>query len=193
MKTLLRFLCIGLCALLFASCYGPRKAQRQVLRAGTTYADILARYCGTAYPIQAFDSVRVEYRPGRVVTDTSWLTVDCDSVLRADLNPTKSGLNKSVVRVPCPPSTHRIDTVYKERFRTEESTAKLAAQDSLHARERRDWEAKLAESEKQKNAEVVAHAETKTGSKTRLWFAIGGWGLIALVFAVRFLKPRLIS
>jgi hypothetical protein len=182
MKNILRLLVVLHCAVLFASCYTPRKAQRQILRAQTVHPEIMAANCASFYPIRRFDSTITRYVQGQPVHDTSWVTVDCDSVLKADLTPTKSGLNKSLVRIPCPPAMHRVDTFLSENWSVQENTAALAAKDTSIAR--------LNAALTQSKGEVV---KARSGRNAWRTVALISLAIIILAVAIRFLKPKLIS
>lgn len=103
---------------LFAACYGPKKARKQVVKAQVNYPAVLAKICADAYPVRIIDSTRTEYLPGQVVTKTDTVTAEC---------PPNAAGEVVRVKVPCPPSSYRVDTVQTVQFRQVENTAKVKA------------------------------------------------------------------
>lgn len=96
---------------------------------------VTAKKCAARYPPNIYDSTRIEM----VMGDTQYLydtvTADCDSLLfewairNGMAQAALQALDKRVgkIRVPCPPSTHRVDTVKTDRLRQIERTDKLVA------------------------------------------------------------------
>lgn len=117
----------------FTSCSGPVK---QLAKIQANHPAALAKACADWYPITVVkDSTITKYLKGEVIEGpTVFVTADC---------PEKDG-KRVTIKVPCPPSSTQVDTVYKERFREKESTAKLAVKEAELA----DTQKKLSDSEK---------------------------------------------
>lgn len=104
----------------FASCYTQHKAAEQMDKAHSRYEVIAAQRCANWYPIK-IDSVQGEtvYLPGQpIITPGETKFVNCDSIKKDPGN-----TNTSKVRVDCPPSQLRVDTVLKPYYITKENTA----------------------------------------------------------------------
>lgn len=81
----------------------------------------LPNYCANRYPVKEFVRDSIIYKQGETVTkfDTVETFVKCDTVDRIIR-----------VRVPCPTSSNRVDTVYREKESVQENTAKVTAVES---------------------------------------------------------------
>ncbi len=111
MKNTITYIAITLsfCSMLIG-CYSQKKATRQLFKVQAHYPKLTAQLCSNSYPplVQIKDSII--HLPGRVKKEKVFVTVDCDSIL-------KSNTKVKTVKVPCPPSEYRTDTilVYQER------------------------------------------------------------------------------
>lgn len=66
---------------------------------------VVGGLCSDFYPPTESITERIEYLPGEVlIIPGDTVNVDCDTVGPGEL-----------VRIPCPPSSHRTDTVYRDR------------------------------------------------------------------------------
>lgn len=101
MKILLTVLAIAL----LASCYTERKASRQVVKAQADYPGLVGGLCSDFYPPIESIKEKIVHLPGEVqIIPGNTVTIDCDTVR-----------GQSIVRVPCPPSTRQVDTLYRDR------------------------------------------------------------------------------
>lgn len=129
----------------------------------------MAKRCARLYPPIIYDSTRIEVTPGETVYRFDTVTVDCDSVFqfwnkKQALTPGIPAIfpKTGKVRVPCPPSTHRIDTITIDKTKTIVSTAE---RDALRI------------------------AESKLTTRTRnMWIAIV---IAALLLGILISKPRI--
>lgn len=124
-----------------AGCYTQQKAADQMDKAHNRYELIAAGKCANWYPVR-IDTVAGEtkYLPGiPMEVPGPTVYVNCDSI---KANP--GNTNTSKVPADCPPSTLRVDTVFKPYYITKENTAA-----------KRALELKLQKSEKS--------SETKNG------------------------------
>lgn len=100
----MKYTCIAL-LLLLSSCYTPKKAERQMLKAKAHYPEMVAGNCADWYPPVDSIDTKIVYKPGAPLPpriDT--VTVDCDSA-------------KGIVKLPCPPCQQKApDTVETTKF-----------------------------------------------------------------------------
>lgn len=151
--------------LLMSSCYGPKKARKQVVRAQATYPAVLAQICADTYPVRVVDSTRTEYLPGQIVTKIDTVEADCP--------PDANGEVKTV-RIPCPPSTNRVDTFVSVQFRQVENTAKIVALEA-----ERDAAVADAASEKSRGDRL------EKGRNTWRLIGLGSLALIAVAIVLK--------
>lgn len=114
--------------LVLSGCYTQRKAERQVLKAQTRYPEVVANDCGNWYPPKEVTVTKTEYKPGVTVYHSDTVKIDCDSVV-------KNGTGNTVVYMPCPPRSERVDTFYSTHTKTVENTARIAALQQLYNKE----------------------------------------------------------
>lgn len=92
-----------------------------------------AKYCGTKWPPIEKKTTTIKYKPGRpypVPGETQYVTVDCDSVMKATKsNPSKNS-SSSKVRVPIP-TYLQVDTAAITTDIERENVAKLAYKDAV--------------------------------------------------------------
>lgn len=150
---------------LLVGCYGPKKARQQVVKAQANYPAVLAKICADAYPVRVIDSTRTEYLPGQVITKTDTVEADCP--------PNASG-EVIRVKVPCPPSTNRVDTFMSVQFRQVENTAKIVALEA-----ERDAAVADVASEKSRGDRL------EKGRNTWRFIGLGSLALIAVAIVLK--------
>lgn len=115
-----------LAILLLSSCYTAKVATKRISKANALQPAATAAACAIYYPTK--DSVRVIQKtlPGRVDTVKNYVTIDCDKVIKDKIliHDTTPG---AIITVPCPPSTHAVDTFIDHQYHTVENTAGLEA------------------------------------------------------------------
>lgn len=132
-----------------------------------------ASFCATRYPVRIIDSTREIYLPGQTVyIPGETIEADCP----ASPEPVK-------IKVPCPPSSTRVDTFNKEHHRTEESTAALEAAQLQH-------EQQLAAKEKALQKEKQRADRLWDGRNTWRKIGIAGMGVTALFVLLIFFKIK---
>lgn len=107
-------------ALLFAGC----TASRQLAKISVKHPELLAKTCGTFFPIKESTTKEIQYVQGE--RDTIWQSefVDCDTIIGKD----------RIVRVPY--VIHSMDTLKVVEVRVEENTAQVTAlQSNLYEKE----------------------------------------------------------
>lgn len=189
MKDILKALGIAIGALalgafLMFACVGcmstekhRRKAERQLNEAYYFFPDIVGNKCNIWFPIKVKDSIRTVYKPGKVIPgETRYVTVDCDSVIKAKPRNLNSGTsNLGLAKVPCPPcDSVTPDTIDNYRGQIQESTAALEAE-----------RYKLATAMKEL---AKAEADRKQAQKDKDWWksaALWTWGVLALYVIIR--------
>lgn len=108
-------------ALSVSSCYSPKKATRQVLKAQTYHPEVVAKACADLFPIKETTVTKIVTKEGKTDTVANYVLVDCDSVVKSD-----GGKLRHQIRIPCPPSLTRVDTVEKDRLVIQENTARVS-------------------------------------------------------------------
>lgn len=163
-----------LLALLLSSCYTQKKAAQQTSKAYLTYPGPFAQQVVKWFPPKVYDSTRVEIRPGKVTYlpgDT--IVIDCDSVVKQTQSYIighKQAPRTSIVRIPCPPSTHQYDSFLTIQTIQTENTMAIAAKDAELAQERAKG-ADLTKENQQKDKKI------RTLTSVCIW----GGGIIAIV------------
>jgi len=107
--------------LLFASCTTVRKAEKTLDKKPLERA----KYCATNYPIKESVVTNTVYKEGEPVLvkgETEYITVNCDSIIKA--TPTDKP-KQTIVRIPVPVYV-RVDTFSTNTTKTQEDSAKLA-------------------------------------------------------------------
>lgn len=112
-------------AISVVSCVTPKKACKTL----DAHPKERAEFCADRYKPVEKTVTKTKYLPGKKILthDTSFVTVDCDSVLEA--NRRKIVPIKSIVRVPVP-TYLQVDTAAIESVIERENVAALAAKDS---------------------------------------------------------------
>lgn len=105
--------------LLLSSCYTPKKAEKQVIKAQISYPAVVANHCATIYPPKIDTFIRTEIKQGATVTEYDTIKIDCDSVNHF------AGVSK-MVKVPIGKIKYRVDTFTREVVRNVENTAKTS-------------------------------------------------------------------
>jgi len=93
---------------LFTGCNSLKVDRKRVSKVAFRHPGVLTEYCASKFVGK--DSIHVEtrYLPGRVDTlPGEVIVIDCDSVKKDSTKP-------RIVKVPCPPSTHTVDTLYRD-------------------------------------------------------------------------------
>lgn len=105
--------------ILFSSCFSAKKSINK-LKNKSPYT--LAEYCATVYPCEDSIFIITNYIEGETIFVHDTIQVKCDSA-------------KQIIKVPCPPSKHRVDTFYKDKIVYQTDKAKidlfLKSKDSL--------------------------------------------------------------
>ena len=99
-------------SMMLLGCYSQKKASQNLLKVQAYYPETVASICSSLYPPLAVVKDSIIYLQGEVEEELVYVEVDCDSVINE-----QKTTKPNVVRVPCPPSIYRTDTllVYKER------------------------------------------------------------------------------
>jgi hypothetical protein len=188
MKLLTSVSKILLLSLILAGCYTAKKATKQIAKAQAIHPEVVAGACISYYPTKDSIVERKIYLPGKVVTlPGKTITINCDSIVAAAKStPSNSTLVSSKsVSVPCPPSTHQVDTFYAFKEKYQESSAKLKVVEAMNS----VLAAKVVVAQAQ-----FAHSEEKVSRKNKiiLYLALGYGvfilGLIAKLYFKAF-KP----
>lgn len=122
------FACI--LAVLLSSCYTSRVARKQVIKAQTNHPEIVASACALWYPPKDSQVISTQYIQGATDTLLQYVEIECPSIH----DTTPGAVQK--IKVPCPPSTHRVDTFVDHQYHYQENTAEV---ESLSSRIR-DYE-----------------------------------------------------
>lgn len=107
MKKLITFL-----LLITVSCQTLRQDQKKLSKIDNRHPELIDQICAKKY--NNTDSVReiIQYLPGQVIFDTNLVYINCDSILKV-----KDTIKKvNTKKIPCPPSTYKIDTILKDKF-----------------------------------------------------------------------------
>jgi hypothetical protein len=86
--------------------------------------DKAMRACDVLFPPTSTIVTNTQYIPGLTVYDTAEIYVDCDSVLLSSKMSPVNSVQIRRVKVPCPPSTHKVDTVVRTVTETKTNTIK---------------------------------------------------------------------
>ena len=111
-------------ALIFSSCSPTKRIGGLAVK----HPDAVKRVCADMFPPEVKTVTNTEYIHGATIYDTAMVFVDCDSVIAMAKSHGKDGktmVQTKLVRVPCPPSTHSVDTFVKTETITIENKAKI--------------------------------------------------------------------
>ena len=133
-----------------------------------------AKQCQKRFPITESVHDTITTIVGKVDTFMQVVTFDCDSAIKYSHDTT---ILTHTFKVPCPPSTHRVDTFYHSKTITEESSAKLflanKTRDSLIAQcEKKDKKIAELTVTVSKQSRHILHLSLLLGSGVLL-FGIG--------------------
>lgn len=154
-------------ASLSTSCYTQRKAERQVIKADVTYPSLVSGYCGKKYaPKTSTGNTEIQYLEGETITDTLILTDTIENTIT---------VVKTLVK-------NRVDTFYSTRVDTVENTARISELQAIE----NTMSVDLSESN-------VKIAELK--AERNIWrnICLGLFALIAIVFGVKFVIPKVLN
>ena len=100
---------ILLLLLFLTSCHTFKWAEKGINKRDNKFPEIVASICSSRY--NPIDSVReiTKYLPGKIVYKYDSILVNCDSLKR--LSPNKP----LTIKIPCPPSILKTDTIFKDR------------------------------------------------------------------------------
>lgn len=88
-----------------------------------------AKQCAKRFPIKESKKDSTAFIPGAITPiDTPQLAINCDSILRAQKEiAAKSNIQyvPQLIPIPCPPSTHQVDTFYHSETTTKIDSAAL--------------------------------------------------------------------
>lgn len=110
--------------LMFSSCSPTKRLGGLAAK----HPDAALKVCANMFPVKVETVTNTEYVAGATVYDTSVVYVDCDSVIKSANSTNVNGSQKvltKLVRVPCPPSTHRVDSVFKTITITKTDTKQI--------------------------------------------------------------------
>jgi len=112
--------------LCLTSCYTQKWASKKISKVAYEQPIVLIQECLTRFPSKDSIYEKIEYIQGATIITHDSVTIDCDSVIKAlnSKTPSTSSIGK-LIKVPCPPSTHQIDTVFKEKVTTEQDAVKI--------------------------------------------------------------------
>lgn len=154
---------IFLLCLIFSSC-APAKRLGAI---SAKHPDAARRVCVAMFPPEIKTVTDTKYLQGETIYDTAMVYVDCDSVVK--LAKTDPRIIVKQVKVPCPPSSHRVDSVFKNTTVT-----------IINKEKERVLEQDLAKSEAK--ADKLKHARNNWR-----WVAAGLALLLAAVVGSKFL------
>lgn len=165
----INFLACILAVLLLSSCYTSKVAKKQVIKAQTNHPAIVASACALYYPPKDSQVINTQYIQGATDTFLQYVEIECPAT-----NDTTPGAVQKI-KVPCPPSTHRVDTFFDHQYHYQENTAEV---ESLRSRIL-DYEA------------GTASLETKLSTKEKTIRYLGGFlAAFALSWVVYFFMRR---
>lgn len=174
------WLCIfAVLAALFilTGCYGPQKATKQVVKAQANYPEVVAGLCGNFYNPIEWIKDSIVYKQGETVYSHDTVEVDCDSVMRAWNNNSRSTSEPPVkppkTKVPCPPCPERVDTFYINKTQVQVNRAKELALEA-------DLKSKIAITEKY-----------RTQRNAFIWICIGLSAVLLVIVVIKYLKNKL--
>ena len=162
-----------------SGCNTPNRARRAVTKWQALQPGVMAAHCSNVYPIREWETVREKITPGATVyVPGDTVVVDCDSVIKHHTEKREKysqvfRKNIHTVRVPCPPSSTRVDTFTRDVERVQENTAAIAACKA----EVTEWKDSATRYRNGRNNWRIV------GLSTSL--------LIVAVVGLRFLKPKL--
>lgn len=105
---------------LLSSCFTEKKAIREFYKINYKYPELVASNCNSLFPIKEKIVKETIYKEGRVDTVFDFAVLDCDTV-------TEVKYKNRIVKVKCPPSYTRTDTIIKSVYVNQESTSKVKA------------------------------------------------------------------
>jgi len=159
-----------LIACVFTGCLTQRKAADNIAKYNSRYPGILAKPCADAYPPRILkDSTNTVYVKGDEIPvpgETVYIDV-----------PGKDG---KIIKMPCPPNTRRIDTVYKDHYREQESTGTLAALDTMRQA--------LDRVKADRDKAIAKGDRLQKGRNNWRWIGIGGLVLLVAGFILKLKK-----
>jgi len=101
---------VALCAIavFFSSCNAERKMAAMAVR----HPDAALKVCALVAPTkkEVVTNTETKIVTGPTIYDTALVYIDCDSVVKESQRNPK--VLTKMVRVPCPASTHRVDSVF---------------------------------------------------------------------------------
>ena len=112
MKKVINLLMI---VLMFSSCYTPKKALKQVVKAYINYPELMPDFCAKTFPTKDSTIVETKFIKGKEIIKTETITIDCDSVVN-DADKT----NKVLIKYK---DILRVDTVFVHKTKTLRDTA----------------------------------------------------------------------
>lgn len=167
--------------LLVSSCYTPRKAERQVIKAKAHYPEMIAGACADWYPSLDSTGTSTEIKPGVELPPViNQVQVNCDSMLKAGI---------ANATIPCPPCKQKApDTVEKKSHttivnRARETELELAlARKDKEMQDMKDYYTKQG-NDKDKQIAVLQddNSELKKAKNRFMWCLIG----VAVVYIAR--------
>lgn len=126
-----------------------------------------AKQCSKRFPITASTQDTIKQIVGKVDTFIQLVQFDCDSAIKythdtLNIHDTIKGKQGHIFTIPCPPSTHQVDTFYHSKTTVEENSAKLflvnATRDSLiNQCKKKDVEISNQDKEISKQARHLLH------------------------------------
>ena len=105
---------------LFTGCNTLKVDRKRVSKVAFRHPGVLTEYCASKFVGKDSIHTEIKYLPGKVDTiPGEVIVIDCDSVK-------KDSTKSHVVRIPCPPSTHTVDTINHTETRTVTDPAAVA-------------------------------------------------------------------
>jgi hypothetical protein len=157
--------------LLITSCQTLKIDQKNLSKIDKRHPELIDQICASKY--NNTDSVReiIKYLPGQVIFDTNLVYINCDSIIKAKDTTKKVNTKK----IPCPPNTHKTDTLLKDRFVYTSNDAQervlIKSKDSLN------------------NIVIVTQTKLKTANKAiRIIIGLISIGLLGLLIKIIYFK-----
>lgn len=168
-----RILLVLSCALI-TSCYTSNKAVKQSVKAYVEYPKEVAELHSKWYPVSTSRTIEKEYIQGKdsLIYDT--VIVDCEDVVHEV---------EKIVKVPVIKHSTRVDTLRTSIIDSIENTAKLENFQRVIDRINQDLV-------NERLAHTKTKSELKEAKKQRNIFGVSFLGLIALIFAYKYLKNK---
>lgn len=164
MKQIQIIMAAAMLTFLLSSCYTQHTALKRISKAHAIQPAATAKACAAFYPAKDSVSIIQKLIQGATDTLTNYITVDCDSARKKAPAPFR-------IKMPCPPSFTRVDTLIDHQYHSIENTALVEAQ-----------EAQI----QSLNTELTKATTQRDALRKREQIALGILGILALAAIFRF-------